>query len=80
MSERALLRRLLGPADPELTCEECFERLDAYVEGELDGGDADAVVPRMRAHLEGCPACAADHDNLLALVRAERPRVRFDRG
>jgi anti-sigma factor RsiW len=71
MSHRELLGGLLGPAGPELTCEACFERLDASVEGELAGRDADAVVPGMRAHLEGCPACAADHDSLLALVRRE---------
>jgi hypothetical protein len=63
-----LLARLLGPAGPELTCEECFERLDRYVELELAGADADAQVPGMRAHLEGCPACDEDHASLLAFV------------
>ena len=33
------------------------------------GGDADAAVPGMRAHLEGCPACAEDHESLRALLR-----------
>lgn len=67
-----LLGGLLGPAGPELTCEECFEHLDRYVEVELAGRDADAAVPGMRAHLEGCPACAEDHDSLHALVGSER--------
>ena len=68
-----LLARLLGPADPELTCEECFEELDRYVELELGGRDADATVPGMRPHLEGCPACREDHDSLTALLTAESP-------
>jgi len=68
-----LLGRLLGPADPELTCDECFEQLDRYVELELDGRDADATVPGMRAHLEGCPACREDRDSLAALLGSERP-------
>jgi hypothetical protein len=59
---------LLGPDGPEVTCEECFERLDEYVELELAGGDAELRVPGMRAHLEGCPACREDHDSLLALI------------
>jgi hypothetical protein len=59
-----LLGRLLGPAGPELSCEECFEELDRYVELELAGADADAAVPGMRAHLEGCSACAEDHESL----------------
>jgi hypothetical protein len=66
-----LLARLLGPAEPELTCEECFEELDRYVELELAGRDADATVPGMRPHLEGCPACRDDHDSLAALLAAE---------
>ncbi len=32
-----LLAGLLGPAGPEVTCEECFENLDVYVEHELGG-------------------------------------------
>jgi hypothetical protein len=59
---------LLGPDGPEITCEECFDRLDEYVELELAGVDAERRVPGMRAHLEGCPACREDHDSLLALV------------
>lgn len=61
---RHLLARLLGPAGPELTCEECFEKLDRYVELELRGEDADLAIPGMHAHLEGCAACAEDHDSL----------------
>ena len=67
-----LLRGLLGPARPELTCEACFDHLDRYVELELSDRDADAAVPGMRAHLEGCPACGEDHESLLALLAAER--------
>jgi hypothetical protein len=67
----ATLRRLLGPGRPELPCEECFEKLDRYVEAELAGVDPEAAVPGLGAHLEGCPACADDHASLLALVRSK---------
>ena len=65
------LARVLGPAGPELSCEDCFEQLDRYVEIEVAGGDADAAVAGMAAHLSGCPACAEDHESLLALLRRE---------
>ena len=68
----ALLRRLLGDAGPELTCEQCFEQLDRYVELELSGARHDALVPGMRAHLAGCAACAEEHASLRALVEGER--------
>lgn len=65
------LRALLGPNGPELTCEECFEWLDRFVDLELAGHDPEAAVPGMRAHLAGCPACAEDHSSLLELVRSQ---------
>ena len=63
--------RMLGPAGPELGCDECFDQLDAYVELELTGAKADAAMPAMRAHLEGCLACRDDHDSLLAFARTD---------
>ena len=65
----ALIAALLGPAGPELTCEQCFEQLDRYVDLRLAGAGADAVVPGMREHLVGCPACADDFDSLLEFAR-----------
>jgi hypothetical protein len=69
--QNRLLNRLLGPAGPELSCDECFEQLDRYVELELSGADADAAIPGMRAHLEGCGACDEDHRSLRALLESE---------
>jgi anti-sigma factor RsiW len=66
-----LRRRLLGPDDPEVSCETCFDQLDAYVELELSGADADERLPGMRAHLDGCPACREDHESLRALVAGD---------
>jgi hypothetical protein len=62
------LRALLGPTDPQVSCEECFERLDEYVELELEGADAETRVPGMRAHLDGCPACREEHESLRELA------------
>jgi hypothetical protein len=67
-SRERQLARLIGPDGPELTCEQCFDRLDGYVELELAGADADRHIPGMRAHLDGCPACAEDHESLLAFT------------
>jgi hypothetical protein len=63
-----MLKRVLGPAAREVTCEECFEHLDVYVEVELGGGDPDAAIPGLRAHLDGCPACREDYESLRAYV------------
>jgi hypothetical protein len=71
---RRVLDRLLGPAEPEVGCDVCFDELDRYVELELAGAEPDAEVPGLRAHLAGCPACREEHDSLLALVAGEHAR------
>ena len=72
MTERTELEqtldRVLGPAGPEVGCDECFDRIDHYVELEVAGHDVDAALPGLRAHLEGCPACREEHESLRALV------------
>jgi len=65
------LKRLLGPAEPELLCDECFEKLDEYVELQVQGAPADERIPGMRAHLDGCPACHEDYDSLRDLVQSD---------
>ena len=62
------IARLLGPSGPEVSCEECFELLDEYVDVELAGEDADTRLTGMREHLQGCPACHEDHESLRELV------------
>lgn len=71
-NRRSIISRLLGPAEPELSCEQCFEELDRFVDLELAGRDAASEIPGMRAHLQGCPACAEDHESLLELAGAEQ--------
>jgi predicted anti-sigma-YlaC factor YlaD len=48
--------------------------LDEYVELELelDGADADARVPGMAAHLQGCPACHEDYESLKDFLAGSR--------
>jgi hypothetical protein len=72
-SVSSLPGRLLGPSEPELSGEACFEQLNRFVELELEGAavDADRAVPGMREHLAGCAACREDHLSLLALVSSE---------
>ena len=72
-SSHDTMKRLLGSSEPELLCDECFEKLDEYVELELQGARADELIPGMRAHLEGCGACHEDYESLRELVRSGEP-------
>jgi predicted anti-sigma-YlaC factor YlaD len=68
---KQVLGRLLGPSEPEVDCDVCFDELDRYVELEVAGKDADAAIPGLRAHLGGCPACREEHESLRALVSGD---------
>ncbi len=70
------LDALLGRDEPELSCDDCFAVLDRHVELELARAPADELVPGLRAHLAGCPACAEEHASLRALVELEYPPAR----
>ena len=65
------IARLLGPAREEVGCDECFEKIDEYVDLELRGEDADARIPGLQPHLEGCPACREEYDSLRELAGSE---------
>jgi hypothetical protein len=66
------LEHLLGPTGYEVSCNECFELLDEYVEVELQDVGVDARIPGMRTHLDGCPACREEYESLRALITADR--------
>lgn len=64
------VRSLTLSTEPWLSCEDCFELMDAYVETLLaDPGSAG--MPEMGVHLSGCSACAEEARSLLLLVAHE---------
>ena len=72
MNDDRALERILGPTGFEVTCEQCFELLDQYVDLELAGAGADEHLPGLRTHLQACPACREDHESLRAMVASEQ--------
>jgi hypothetical protein len=60
------IRSLLADTSPYLSCDDCFARLDEYVERTLaDPRHQDAA---MQAHLAGCGACAEEAETLRELL------------
>lgn len=60
-------RLLTQSTEPWLSCEDCFDLMDGYVETMLADPNAPAV-PEMDVHLRGCAACAEEVRSLLVLV------------
>ncbi len=57
--------------EEELGCEECFERVDRFVEAELSGLDAAAAMPLVGEHLNKCGDCREEFELLLEALREE---------
>ncbi len=57
---------LLADTSPYLSCDDCFDLLDAYVERRV--ANPQYVDSVMEAHLAGCGACAEEAETLLELV------------
>ena len=68
--DAAAVDALLRDTTPWLSCEDCFERMDSYVEAlRRDPGHVDEA---MRAHLRGCAACDEEARSLVALLAEGR--------
>lgn len=67
-----LARALEMTHEEELACDECFDRLDHFVEKELAGLDAAAAMPLVQEHLQMCGECREEYRALLDALRAER--------
>ncbi|MEP7194719.1 MAG: hypothetical protein ABI903_17870 [Actinomycetota bacterium] len=59
-------RSLTLNTEPFLSCDDCFELVDRYVEALLSDPDHD--FPAMRTHLAGCAACAEEARSLIVIV------------
>lgn len=63
------LLRVLETAENEMiTCDELYDKLDEYVEREVDQKDAAQLMPVIREHLDKCPGCCDEYEALLDVV------------
>jgi hypothetical protein len=58
------LRNIYETQDEEISCTECFDLVSRFVELEISGQDAAAVMPAVKQHLNQCPACHAEYEAL----------------
>lgn len=69
---RRIVEYILSVDEEDLSCEECFDLLDSYIDVELTGEDAAAQFPEVAQHLSRCPACWREYQDLYQLLRDSR--------
>jgi hypothetical protein len=62
----ATIASLLADTTPYLSCDDCFARIDQYVERRVADPHHEDLA--MESHLAGCGACAEEADALLELL------------
>jgi hypothetical protein len=60
------VHRLTLDTDPWLSCDDCFDSLDAVVDGVLT--QKNAMTEAFRVHLMGCAVCREEATSLATLV------------
>ena len=65
---KTLLKSALETEEIELTCEECFDGLDSYVELLLEGMDPAEVMPLVKQHLNQCNCCTEEVKAMMVML------------
>lgn len=67
----SLLRMVMTTAPHELTCDECMQEVDRFVEMELAGKNPAQAMPLVKAHLDTCWECREEFEALLEIIRQQ---------
>lgn len=68
-----VIKSLSITLDEEMTCGECYQEVDKYVDMLRDGKKPSEIMPLVEHHLTLCPPCKEEFQALLtALESAEK--------
>jgi hypothetical protein len=54
----------------EITCGDCYEVIDQYVDMLLSGQDPEVVLPKVKEHLGQCRCCHTEFRALISILEA----------
>jgi hypothetical protein len=66
-----IMRTIFATQDEDITCDECFEHIDQYVEMLQAGEDPATVLPQVKHHLEQCRCCEYELKALIAILEGQ---------
>ena len=66
---KKLLQSALETEEIEITCDECFDGLDSYVELLLEGIDPAEIMPMVKQHLNQCNCCSEEIEAMMVILQ-----------
>ena len=67
----AIMKKIFATEAEDITCGECFEQVDRYVDLLRAGHDAAAVLPEVKRHLDQCQCCLTEFEALIQILEGE---------
>jgi hypothetical protein len=67
---KRMVRAILTTREEEIGCDDCFEKVDRFVEMTLAGKDAAEAMPLVADHLQRFRDCREEYEALLRVLRA----------
>lgn len=64
-----MLRAVIGTKDEEIGCDDCFEKLDNFIEMKLAGKSPEQAMPLVQDHLQRCKDCRQEYEALLEALQ-----------
>lgn len=55
--------------EPDCSCDDVFSVVDQYAEMEIQGQDAERLMPLLRKHLDHCHDCCEEYEALLDILQ-----------
>lgn len=65
-----VIKTLSITLDEEITCGECYQEVDKFVDMLRDGKKPSEVLPLVKHHLTLCPPCKEEFEALLTALEA----------
>jgi hypothetical protein len=66
----SLVKVIFAAQADDITCDDCFEHIDTYVDMLLSGEDPGTVLPQVKTHLEQCHCCETELQALITILEA----------
>jgi len=66
---KKMIRAVKHTRDDEIGCDECFDKLDRFIDLKLKGKSPEKALPLVKDHLDRCQECREEYEVLLNAVR-----------
>ena len=65
-----IIRTVLCGPDEGITCNDCFDAVDQYVDMLRAGSEPSEVLPHVKAHLDECQDCESEFEAMITILEA----------